>query len=139
MRPTVQSVFHGHVRLKSENKQSETALVLLTTAFAVKNMITVSWDEFKRKHITSISLRAVKFNGVFKAKTNFPSLRTYLSADDEFCLDNPAKLVAASQWLPTPSKELKLAELDLLHMERQSRGSVGALNFMEAVLQAYHF
>ena len=62
-----------------------------------------------------------------------------MSADDEFCLDNPAKQVAAFQWLPTPSKEFKLAEFDLLHMERQSRGSVRVLNFMEAVLQAYQY
>ena len=111
----------------------------LTTASAVKNLISAWWDEFKRKDVTSISQRAVKFNSVFKAKTNVPSLRPYLSADDEFCLDNPAKPVAAFQWLPTPSKEFKLAEFDLLHMERQSRGSVRVLNFMEAVLQAYQY
>ena len=102
-------------------------------------MITAWWDEFQRKDVTSTNQRAVKFNSVFKAKSNVPSLRPYMSSDNVFCLDNPAKPVAALQWLPVPPKEFKISEFDLLHMERQSRGSVRVINFMEALLQAYQY
>ena len=139
LRPPVGSVNDGHVHLKSENIQSQNEFFSLTTASAVKDMICAWWDEFKRKDVTSTSQRAVKFNSVFKAKCNVPSLRPYMSADDQFCLENPAKPVAAFQWLPTPTKEFRIAEFDLLHMERQSRGSVRVINFMEALLQAYQY
>ena len=102
-------------------------------------MITAWWDELQRKDVTSTNQRAVKFNSVFKAKSNVPSLRPYMSSDNVFCLDNLAKPVAAFQWLPVPPKEFKISEFDLLHMERQSRGSVRVINFMEALFQAYQY
>ena len=98
----------GHVHLKSENKQSETEFVSLTTASAVKNMIIAWWDEFNREHITSISQRAVKFNSFFKANTNKPSLRPYLSVDDSFSL-----IIQQNQLLPSSGFQLLLRSSNL--------------------------
>ena len=104
------STSDGHVHLKSENVQSQNEFFSITTASAVKDMIRAWWDEIKTKDVTSTSQNAIKFNSVLKAKRNIPSLCPYMLADDQFCLENPAKPLAAFQLLPTPTKKFSVAE-----------------------------
>ena len=94
------------MHLKTEHIQSQTEFVSLTTALTVNYMINAWWGELKSKDVTSLSQQAVKFNSVFKERTNALSLCPYLSLNDEFYLDNPAKPVEAFKYFLAPPKQL---------------------------------
>jgi hypothetical protein len=79
----------------------------------------------------------VKLKSLFRSSLVRDSTRAYESADDVLKLEPVANPPGCFSWLPMPARKLEFDERDVLYMERSSRATCRALNFVEVILQSW--
>ena len=135
----VRHVSDTKVHLLSEQIAPKTEFVSLTTTEALQQLIRAWWGEFKRRDVTPTSQRANKLFALFKNSANKPSLRPYMAADMALTIEPLARPSVNLPWLPQSGRKVELTDFDLQHFERQVRGSLRVVNFMESLLQAWGY
>ena len=124
------------IHLYSEQRADTPESFSFTTTGSLCAMFDEWWTDFKTRDGDTGAL-GVKLRSLFRSSLLRESLKPYESADGKLALDPPGNPNVGYSWLPKPEKKVEIEEKDLIFMERSSRATLRALNFMEVVLQAW--